>query len=341
MSNQPVSPRRLGKNGPLVPPMGLGLVGMSMLYGQPPSDEERFKVLDRALELGVAHWDTSDLYGDCEELLGKWFKRTGKRDQIFLATKFGVLKGSWTDLDSSAGYCKKACEGSLKALGTDYIDLYYMHRANPNTPIEETVKAMSELKAEGKIRAIGLSEISANTLRRACKVAQIDVIQIEYSPFVLDVEKSEGTYLLHACRELGVSVVAYAPLGRGLLTGAFASTDAISGEGDMRGLFPRFSGENLHTNLKLVRQFKEMADRKRCTPAQLSLAWLLKQGVDVIPIPGTKKIKYLEENWGALRVQLTDAEEKEIRNFVENAPIAGGRGFDMAKEQSYVDTKEL
>ncbi|RYO86800.1 hypothetical protein DL766_000160 [Monosporascus sp. MC13-8B] len=342
MPNNNVPLRRLGKNGPLAPALGLGLMGMSFLYGKAPSDEERFAVLDRAVELGATNWDTSDFYGDNEELLGKWFKRTGKRDQIFLATKFGAptAKNKKTEPDSSGAYCKEACAASLKALGVDHIDLYYVHRVNPNIPIEETVRAMAELKAEGKIKAIGLSEISSNTLRRACKVAQVDAVQIEYSPFERFIEGPEGTNLLATCRELGVAVVAYSPLGRGLLTGAIKSKESVSGEDDWRSGFPRFSGENLDANLKLANQFKALAEKKGCTPAQLALAWLLRQGEDIIPIPGTKRIKYLEENWGTLQVQLTDAEVAEIRSFVESAEIAGGRYPDRFAAQLLADTRE-
>ncbi|RYP67110.1 hypothetical protein DL771_007435 [Monosporascus sp. 5C6A] len=342
MPNNNVPLRRLGKNGPLVPALGLGLMGMSMFYGKAPSDEERFAVLDRAVELGATNWDTSDFYGDSEELLGKWFKRTGKRNQIFLATKFGgpTAKNKRTEPDSSGAYCKEACAESLKTLGVDHIDLYYVHRVNPNVPIEETMRAMAELKAEGKIGAIGLSEISSNTLRRACKVVQVDAVQIEYSPFERFIEGPEGTNLLATCRELGVAVVAYSPLGRGLLTGAVNSKESVLGEGDWRSMFPRFSGENLDANLKLADQFKTLAEKKGCTPAQLAIAWLLRQGEDIIPIPGTKRIKYLEENWGALQVQLTDAEVAEIRSFVETAEVAGGRYPDQYAAQLLVDTRE-
>ncbi|KAI8949864.1 putative aldo/keto reductase [Xylaria longipes] len=342
MSNNGVPLRKLGKNGPMVPALGLGLMGMSIMYGKAPSDEERFAVLDRAAELGVTNWDSSDLYGDNEELLGKWFKRTGKRNQIFLATKFGFVKGGgWADIDSSAAYCKMACAESLKALGVDSIDLYYMHRANPDTPIEETMRALAELKAEGKIKHIGLSEISSNTLRRACKVAHVDAVQIEYSPFDLDIEGPAGTGLLKACRELGVAVFAYAPLGRGLLTGAYTSPESVSGEGDMRGLYlPRFAGTNFEANVKLVGQFKALAASKGCTAAQLAIAWLLKQGDDIFPIPGTKKIKYLEENWGALKVQLTNEDEKIVRKFLENADIAGERVGEESKGSCFIETRE-
>ncbi|KAL9080500.1 MAG: hypothetical protein Q9157_000734 [Trypethelium eluteriae] len=341
MSNTSVPTRKLGKNGPQIPALGLGLMGMSMLYGQPPSDEERFQVLDRALELGATNWDSSDLYGDNEELLGKWFKRTGKRDQIFLATKFGFVKGApgFSELDSSAEYCKKACAESLRLLGTDHIDLYYMHRANPKTPIEQTMRAMKELKEQGKIKYIGLSEVSSATLRRAEKIVHVDAVQIEYSPFDLDIEGPSGTHLLATCRELGVTTVAYSPLGRGLLTGTLNSKESVSSEGDWRSVFPRFSDENFDANVKLVNQFKAIADRKGCTAAQLCIAWVMKQGQDIIPIPGTKRIKYLEENWNSLKVQLTDAEATEVRKLVQNQ-VAGHRTIEAALSQCYADTVE-
>ncbi|KAJ4413890.1 hypothetical protein N0V82_008245 [Gnomoniopsis sp. IMI 355080] len=337
MSTHSLAVRQIGKNGPVVPALGLGLMGMSALYGKPPSDDERFAVLDRAVEIGATNWDSSDMYGDNEELLGKWFKRTGKRSEIFLATKFGFLKGSSSEIDSSAAFCKKACQESLKTLGTDYIDIYYMHRANPKTPIEETMRALVELKKEGKIKYIGLSEVSANTLRRACKVGQVDALQVEYSLFDLDIEGETG--ILDACRELGVTVVAYAPLGRGLLTGALDTKASVSGDGDYRAaLFPRFSDENLAANLRVVNQLKALAATKGCTAAQLAIAWLLKQGPHVLPIPGTKRIKYLEENVGALQVQLTDEEESQMRAIV--AQVAGERVPDFAKYQCFVDTVE-
>ncbi|KAI1081396.1 putative aldo/keto reductase [Whalleya microplaca] len=342
MSSKGVSLRQLGKNGPRVPAIGLGLMGMSAFYGKPPSDEERFKVLDRALELGATNWDSSDLYGDSEQLLGKWFKRTGKRDQIFLASKFGFVKGApnFSVIDSSYEYAKRACAESLAVMGVDHIDLYYMHRANAKTPIEQTMRALAELKAEGKIKYIGLSEVSSTTLRRACKIAHVDAVQVEYSPFELAIEGPTGSNILATARELGVAIVAYSPLGRGMLTGAFNTNKSVSNEGDVRGAFPRFSGENFAANVKLVNQFTELAKKKDCTSAQLAIAWLLKQGDDIIPIPGTKRIKYLEENWGALKVQLTDAESAEIRKFVEAAKVAGARGPDGSEAICYADTAE-
>ncbi|KAI1344223.1 putative aldo/keto reductase [Xylariaceae sp. FL0016] len=333
--------RQLGKDGPIVPALGLGTMGLSFMYGMPPSDEERFAVLDRALELGATHWDSSDWYGDSEELLGRWFKRTGKRDQIFLATKFGMVKGSPSfEIDSSAEACKKACDESLRILGVDYIDLYYMHRANVNTPIEETMRALAQLKADGKIKYIGVSEVGADTLRRACKVAQVNVVQTEYSAFERDIEGPGSGNLLAVCRELGVSVVCYSPLGRGMLTGTLNNKDSFLKEGDWRAMLPRFSGDAHDANIRLVSQFKTLSDKKGCTLAQLAIAWLLKQGNDIIPIPGTKKLKYLEENWGALKVELSDVEEKEIRGFLEDSKVQGIRMPEGALEtNSYIDTR--
>jgi aryl-alcohol dehydrogenase-like predicted oxidoreductase len=279
------------------------------------------------------------MYADCETLLGKYFKhRPGAREKVFLVTKFGMIKGSITEIDSSGAYAKQACDASLGLLGVDSIDLYYAHRVNANTPIEETMRALVELKAAGKIKHIGLCEVSSATLRRACAVAHVDAVQAEYSLFERGIESIDGPELLSVARELGVAVVAYSPLGRGLLTGAITTAESISGKDDLRSLYmPRFQGENLRANIKVVEELKKIADRKGCTAAQLAIAWVGKQGV--IPIPGTKKIKYLEENWGALKVELSDAEEKEIRSLVEGGNnVAGERAVDFAKPQFFVDT---
>ncbi|KAH7403783.1 NADP-dependent oxidoreductase domain-containing protein, partial [Cadophora sp. MPI-SDFR-AT-0126] len=315
----------LGKNGPMIPQLGFGTMGLTYaVYGQVASDEERFRVLDRAYEIGARNWDSSDLYGDGEELIGKWFKRTGKRDEIFLATKFGFVKGApGFQVDSSAEFCKKACNESLRLLDIDCIDLYYMHHADPKVPIEQTMRALAELQKEGKIKHIGLSAISSSTLRRAVKIAPVAAVQTDYSVFTRDIENSSGTDLLSTCRELGVAVVAAMPLGRGILTSTFAAGE-YAGVQDMRTkAMPRFTEANQDANIKLVSQFKAFADKKGCTVAQLAIAWLLKQGDDIIPIPGTKRIKYLEENWDSLKVQLTDEDEKEIRKFVEGLKLAG------------------
>ncbi|KAI5458526.1 NADP-dependent oxidoreductase domain-containing protein [Mariannaea sp. PMI_226] len=343
MASKHIPHTNLGKNGPSVPVLGLGAISLChSTYGSIPNDEERFAFLDRAYELGCTFWDCADLYGDCEEFVGKWFKRTGKRNEIFLASKFGFIKGSKTfEVDSSGEYCKKACEESLKAFDVDCIDLYYMHHANPETPIEETMRALKELQDEGKIKHIGLSAISSATLRRAVKIAPVACVQAEYSPFVLDVEGPKGTHLLETCRELGVTLVCATPLGRGMLTSTFASGEAVGDEKDLRPrVMPRFSDENRETNVKIMSQFKALAEKKGCTITQLALAWLMKQGNDVIPIPGTKRIKYLEENWASLDVHLTDEDDKELRQFMESTQIAGHYMPDQFSHYSYRDTKE-
>ncbi|RSM00849.1 hypothetical protein CDV31_011602 [Fusarium ambrosium] len=333
----------LGKNGPLVPQLGFGLMGLSFgTYGSVPSDEERFALLDHAHEVGSTFWDSADLYGDCEELIGKWFKRTGKRDDIFLATKFGFVKGSKTlELNTSYEYAKKACAESLRLLDVDYIDLYYVHHPNPETPIEQTMRALKELQDEGKIKHIGLSAVTSTTLRRAIKIAPVAAVQIAYSPFELEAEGPEGTHLIQTCRELGVAVVAAMPLGRGLLTTNFVEGTAAGDEKDVRWKsIPRFGEENREKNMQIVSQFKALADKKGVTTAQLALAWLLKQGKDVIPIPGTKRVKYFEENWASLNIKLSDEEEAEVRRFVQEADIAGGARPAAFKDWDFRDTKE-
>ncbi|CAM1501320.1 Fc.00g104820.m01.CDS01 [Cosmosporella sp. VM-42] len=334
---------KLGKNGPSIPQLGFGLMGMSYdSYGTIPSDEERFTILDRAHKLGARNWDSSDLYGDNEELLGKWFKRTGKRDDIFLATKFGFVKGSKTyEVNSTGAYAKEACAESLRLLGIDSIDLYYMHHANPKTPIEDTMRALAELQAEGKIKHIGLSAVSSATLRRAYKIAPVAAVQVEYSAFVLEIEGPSGTNLLATCRELGVAVVAAMPLGRGLLTSTFAAGEAVGDHKDMRvKVMPRFMEGNREKNVQIVSQFKALADKKGCTTTQLAIAWVLKQGDDIIPIPGTKRLKYLEENWASKDVQLSDEDDAEIRHFVENAEVAGHTMPAGMEHYTFTDTAE-
>ncbi|KAF2498732.1 Aldo/keto reductase [Lophium mytilinum] len=339
----PVKLVPLGKNGPSVPQLGFGLMGMSYdSYGSIPSDEERFAILDRAYELGARFWDSSDLYGDNEVLLAKWFKRTGKRSEIFLATKFGFVKGSPSyAVNSSGEYCKTACAESLRLLEIDYIDLYYMHHANPKTPIEETMRALVELKAEGKIKHIGLSAVSSATLRRAVAIGPVDAVQVDYSPFVLEIESDVGTNILSTCRELGIAVVAAMPLGRGMITSTFAAGKPTGDEKDKRPVvMPRFQEGNRAKNIQVVSQFQAVAEKRGCTVAQLALAWLLKQGDDVIPIPGTKRLKYLEENWAAVDIKLSDEDEKEIRRFLETADIAGTALPPAFANHAYVDTAE-
>ncbi|KAI9793530.1 MAG: hypothetical protein M1816_007963 [Peltula sp. TS41687] len=336
----PLPTRQLGKDGPQVTSLGLGLMGISIAYGKVDSDEERFKVLDRAYELGVTNWDTADAYGDCEDLVGKWFQRTKKRDDIFLATKFGLVTDSGQmSIRSDPEYVKQACAKSLKRLGVSHIDLYYCHRVDGKTPIEETVEAMAELKKEGKVSQLGLSEVSSDTLRRAYAVHPISAVQIEYSPFATDIEDPQIA-LLKTCRELGVATVAYSPLGRGFVSGQYRSRDDFE-EGDFRKISPRFSAENFPKNLKLVDQLVEFAKKKGCTASQLTLAWLLAQGSDIIPIPGTKKIKYLEQNVGSLDVKLTDQEVTEIRKAVEAAEVHGERYPEALLSGCFADTPPL
>ncbi|TKA65839.1 hypothetical protein B0A55_09124, partial [Friedmanniomyces simplex] len=276
---------KLGKNGPQVTRMGYGTMGLSAFYGKPKPDEERFKVLDKCYEDGELFWDSADMYMDSEDLLGNWFKANpGKREHIFLATKFANrMENGQRSVDSSPEYCRQACEKSLRRLCVPHIDLYYAHRLDGKTPVEKTVEEMKKLKQEGKIKYIGLSECSSDSLRRACKVAHIDAVQMEYSPFSLDIE-SEQIGLMKACRELGVAIVAYSPIGRGMLGGKIRSPADFE-EGDFRKFAPRFSEENFPKNLKLVDQINEIAKKKDSTPSQLSLAWLLAQGDDIFPIP--------------------------------------------------------
>ncbi|MCJ1381395.1 hypothetical protein MMC17_004505 [Xylographa soralifera] len=343
MSAKSVPLHTLGKNGPSLPALGFGLMELSHpTYGPIPGNKEQFAILDRALELGATFWDSSDLYGDNEELLGKWFQQTGKRDQIFLATKFGFVKDSKSyEVDSSASYCKKACAKSLQLLGIDSIDLYYLHNANPETPIEETMQALVELKAEGKIKHIGLSAVSSATLRRACKIASVAAVQVEYSVFTRNIEGPAGTNLLATCRELGVAVVVSSPLGRGLLTTTFSNGEAVSDRKDSRPrVMPRFQEANRDENIRIVSQFNALANKKGCSVSQLAIAWLLKQGDDIFPIPGTKRLKYLEENWDALDVSLTDKEEAEIRAFAETTELAGSHIPAQFAAYIYRDTKE-
>ncbi|KAK4182219.1 NADP-dependent oxidoreductase domain-containing protein [Podospora australis] len=347
--------RKFGPSGaPSIPAIGFGLMGISIAYGAAPPEEDRLALLDRAWELGCTNWDTADAYGDSEELIGKWFRlHPERRQDIFLATKFAMttvlnpVTGNvdW-GVDSSPEYCRQAIEKSLKRLGVGYVDLYYVHRTDGKTPIEKTVAVLKQLKEEGKIKAIGISECSSTTLRRASKVVQIDAVQVEYNPWDLDIENESGTHLLQTCRELGVTVFAYSPLGRGFLTGQVKSPDDFE-EGDCRKFIPRFSKENFGKNLEVVERLGEIASRKGCTPGQLALAWLIAQGGDIIPIPGTKRVKYLEENVGSVHVQLSEAEIKEIRETVESAEVLGSRMWTSFSDEvdddslMYQDTPEL
>ncbi len=316
--------RRLGTSGIQVSAMGLGCMGMSEFYGA-ADERESIDTLHRALEIGVTLWDTADIYGcgDNERLLAKVLK--DRRPEVTLATKFGVRRGpggSFDGIDGRPEYVKAACNASLTRLGVDQIDLYYQHRVDPNVPIEETVGAMAELVEAGKVRFLGLSEASAKTLRRACAVHPIAALQTEYSLWTRDLEGE----ILPACRELGVALVAYSPLGRGFLAGNFRTPDDLS-DGDWRRNGPRFQGENLRANLKLADRIREVAAKKGCTPAQLALAWLLAQGADVLPIPGTRKRSRLEENVGALNVRL---QSDELVALTETLPAAAGARYPEA-----------
>ncbi|ORZ01101.1 NADP-dependent oxidoreductase domain-containing protein [Syncephalastrum racemosum] len=318
-------PRKLGKTGPIVNAIGFGAMGMSDFYLGPgrDNDENNLRVLERTIELGSVFWDTAELYGDGvnEELLGKAFKSNVDRSNVFLCTKFGARRdaeGKFLPFNGKPEYVRQACEDSLKRLGVDYIDLYYQHRVDPETPIEETVKAMADLVKEGKVRYLGLSACDAQTLRRAYAVHPITAVQMEYSPWALDIETNG---LLDAARELGVAIVAYSPLGSGFMSGAFKSPDDFP-ENDIRRQFNRFQGENFYKNLELVKKFEAFAARKGCSATQLVLAWVLAQGPDFFIIPGTTKINNLEQNVGASQVQLTPEELKEIRNILNSFEIA-------------------
>ncbi|KAF4623434.1 hypothetical protein D9613_002342 [Agrocybe pediades] len=327
--------RKIGNDN--VTAIGFGLMGLSAFYGAIESDEERFKVLDAAVELGCTNWDSSDIYGDSEDLLGKWFKRTGKRNDIFLATKFGITP---TGADGRPEYVRASVEKSLKRLGVDQIDLYYYHRVDQTIPIEITVRAMAELVKEGKVRYLGLSEVTATTLRRAHAVHPIAAVQLEYSPICLDIE-DEKIGLLKACRELGIAVIAYSPVGRGMLTGTYKSHDDIPKD-DWRSTVPKFGPDNFPNILKLADGLADVGKRHDATAGQVALAWLLAQGEDIIPIPGTKKIKYLKENLGALSIKLSVEEVAEIRTIAENADVNNGERYPLDSiHLLYADTPEL
>ncbi len=317
-----VGKRRLGRNGPEVSAIGLGCMGMSEFYGS-GTEEESIATIHHALDRGVYFLDTADMYGvgKNEELVGRAIR--DRRDEVFLATKFGNVRGpagEFLGVKGDPEYVRSACEASLKRLGVETIDLYYQHRVDPNVPIEETVGAMARLKEEGKVRYLGLSEAAPQTIRKAHATHPITAVQTELSLWSRDAEAD----VLPTVRELGIGYVAYSPLGRGFLTGQIKSPNDFPDD-DFRRFHPRFTGENFEKNIQLVREVEAMAREKGCTTAQLALAWVLAQGEDIVPIPGTKHVRYLDENIGALEVKLTDEDLRRLDEILPPGAAAGQR----------------